>query len=586
MNARPYWHLAWKEYRAIRAFWLALVAMIALAEWLAVTINHSPSAVTWVFNLALAAPAFFAVGAAGIAFAIEREEGTVDFLRAVPVSAKQVLVAKLGMASVATLAMYLLVWPMALHFTGGRLPESTPFAGSMQLGDMLGLWIIAAVEAIAWGTLFSLMTARPLLAICQGIFAVSTITHLLAGTLLLGFAFAVESLHVSTIEHLFNGWSGTAVYGPCRILIALVVFAVDVYLGLRWLHRDSRAARFKLPIARRRPVETNIPSATATGGTLKKMLAKPDRGAMFGHLMWQHWRQSRWLMLSLAAMWVTVSLAIGLQFQFAWSPEADHILTGTVIVGAALLGCCVFRPDQERRYYRFFVEHNVPPRYVWLTRQLPWIAATLIAMLVICVMRMGPANIKQFWQFLEFHFGPQSYDGRRFMGITAGPEVDVPQLGIFLGYATVSYAAGQWTSMLIRSGIIAAVAGVVLSVLLCGWVLLMDAMHVSWLWSVAPIPLALIGATWLRSPDWIGENRRWSARGRAAAAVLLPAIALLAAVPIFRVHQIPFVSPGFDVDQSLLSSDDARATADLYRRASDLYVPLGISDYRPPVEEQ
>ena len=101
---------------------------------------------------------------------------------------------------------------------------------------------------------------------------------------------------------------------------------------------------------------------------------------MLGHLLWQHWRQSRWLMLSLASIWIALALVIGLQFQFEWLQNGDSILKDSMIFGAALLGCCVFRPDHEQRSYRFFVEHNVPPRYVWLTRQLPWIATTLIAM--------------------------------------------------------------------------------------------------------------------------------------------------------------------------------------------------------------
>ncbi len=44
---------------------------------------------------------------------------------------------------------------------------------------------------------------------------------------------------------------------------------------------------------------------------------------------------------------------------------------------AALMGACVFLSDQERRHFRFFVEHNVPPRYVWLTRQTAWLGTLL-----------------------------------------------------------------------------------------------------------------------------------------------------------------------------------------------------------------
>ena len=45
---------------------------------------------------------------------------------------------------------------------------------------MLGLWLVAALEAIAWGTLFSLVTARPLLAVILAMTAASSAAHLLA----------------------------------------------------------------------------------------------------------------------------------------------------------------------------------------------------------------------------------------------------------------------------------------------------------------------------------------------------------------------------------------------------------------------
>ena len=59
--------------------------------------------------------------------------------------------------------------------------------------------------------------------------------------------------------------------------------------------------------------------------------------------------------------------------------QADFAAIGPLVAFAALMGACVFLPDQERRNYRFFVEHNVPSRYVWITRQLPWMATLLVA---------------------------------------------------------------------------------------------------------------------------------------------------------------------------------------------------------------
>jgi hypothetical protein len=104
---------------------------------------------------------------------------------------------------------------------------------------------------------------------------------------------------------------------------------------------------------------------------------------------------------------------------------------------------------------------------------------------------------------------------------------------------------------------------------------------------VLPIPVILLWATWLRAPDWILESATWAARGRAAAAVLVPAVSIGIGLAIFRVHQIPLVEPGFDpqqfVEEIRARLPEGRITANLYRRASDLYVrPHSELNLEPP----
>src|SRR5215471_12872692 len=97
-----FWRLTWKEYRAIRLFWLSIVALAVFLSWLFVLTQERATAVNLVFNFALGAPAFFAVGCAGAAFAGEKEEGTFEFLRASPVSSREILSSKLSLTVVAT----------------------------------------------------------------------------------------------------------------------------------------------------------------------------------------------------------------------------------------------------------------------------------------------------------------------------------------------------------------------------------------------------------------------------------------------------------------------------------------------------
>ena len=125
MSSAPFVQLVWKEYRAARAFWLSLIVLVIAAQGLTFWLSDDAVyTVKMIYNIALAAPAFFALGCAGAAFAVEQEEGTFDFLQAAPVSSRQVFSSKLLLAAAATLVMFLLLWPLALAFTGGELPQA------------------------------------------------------------------------------------------------------------------------------------------------------------------------------------------------------------------------------------------------------------------------------------------------------------------------------------------------------------------------------------------------------------------------------------------------------------------------------
>src|SRR4029077_8576761 len=127
-----------------------------------------------------------------------------------------ILASKLALTFVATLAMFAVLWPLALWATGAHLPEPT------QLPGMLGLWLIGALEAIAWGMFFSLLGARPLLAVVLAMAAASTLAH--------GVSWQFREPHNYVFE-----WMSYIRSAPWRALVALVVLGVDIYLGRNWL---------------------------------------------------------------------------------------------------------------------------------------------------------------------------------------------------------------------------------------------------------------------------------------------------------------------------------------------------------------
>ncbi|HEY2894022.1 MAG TPA: ABC transporter permease, partial [Pirellulales bacterium] len=472
------WRLAWKEYRAIRAFWISLLGLVVLAELLVMQFSaRGVWSINLIYMIALAAPAFFALGCAGTAFSMEREEGTYEQMRAAPVEAWQLLVSKLSVTLLATAAMFAVAWPIALVASGRTLPPAETLSG------MVEMWLAAAVEAIAWGTFFSLLSARPLISVLLALFVSSTTAH-------------VSSWMVANGVHAFEAkYYVQAV--PLRLLIAGSVLAIDIYLGLRWLdeHDQKRrwlASRFRRarPKAQLQTIDESLPR-------------QPERGAMIAHLLWQQWRQSRGAMLLLVVAQLMVSV-----FIFLVTQTKDYLAPFALApFWGAVAGALAFRPDQERNHFRFFVEHNIPPRWVWLTRQAPWLLAMMAAALLQFV-AMGVVLL-----FVRRHVlsALQYTPGHSLWIILALPFAWV-----------IGYTVGQWMSMFVKSGLMAGFLALVLTGVLVGWSAITTAMAYSAAWTVLPIVIAVVASTWLRSPDWIAENTTWRARIQAAAVVLLP----------------------------------------------------------------
>ena len=324
-----------------------------------------------------------------------------------------------------------------------RLDRMFPDAQSELLRNMLGLWLIAALEAIVWGTLFSLITARPLLSICLAVTIGSTITHLLAshGQRHFGFELAAYARAVPLRP------AGRLDCGSNRCLSRSELVARQA---------SPKAQQAEVSAIAAAPPTASSPSDIARH--VHVALATPERPTMLAHLTWQHLRQSGWLMILLTSL--SIAAVIGI-------PESVGILLTPVL--AVLMGAFVFRADQEGHRFRFFVEHNVPPRLVWISRQIPWLFALLVSTLIGFIWSMGYSK----FALPRLH----GLDDRSRLELLNTALLIFTSIGL-------AYAAGQWTSMFLRSGLLAGFTGVLLAAVLCSWASLMTLLHISWTWSV------------------------------------------------------------------------------------------------------
>lgn len=539
MRALLFPRLVWKEYRVLRGYWLSLLVVGLLIEFF--TAEFSRDAQLTLFSLPWVVAAFFALGAGATLFAIEREEQTIEFLRGLPASPSRLFVGKLTLVLGGTLLLGVALSAAAL-----------PAVGHDQLRNLVASntgWVIGApllLQVVAWGVFFSLLLARPLVAALLATLA----------TFVSCFVVAYVATACDTMPGWRAGWEGLP-----HALMTAVVFLLDFVLTRRWLRGDARRS-YGLRIA---------------------------RAIDMRRLWWQEARQSGLVMGALLTLGLLLSMS-------NWASLGPHSPMSVPIAALifALLGSCVFLADQTGGQFRYFTERGINPRRLWLARQLFW-AAPLLALMVFfllahvllmaLVVRTGQNYDEMVSRKLLFFnyswFGIDLGDPYRHSNSTwhLGWPSHLPG---YLLWAALAYGSGQWCSMLFRSGLLAAVFGVITAALLLAWAALMEFLNLSWLITVAPLAIALFAATWLRAPDWLVERAEWRTRLRAALVLAVPLAVVIAGVVAFRVYEAPATDIQFVPRLMDLSSGaEARRTADLYNRASELLVRLTLDKPYP-----
>lgn len=535
MSHSIFLRLLWKEYRLQRAFWISMVVLAALLHLIVlVSVRHAnvtpeamvASRATWVFEISLALAALYAAGCGATLFATEHEADTYEFQRSLPVSASRLFFSKTAFAVASTAAIVGLLWGLAAMMAGWRLPEP-----SIQIGQW-GIWGFGAVELLVWGTFFSLVLRRPLKAAVLGIASAAVCVHLIVAT---------------CGPQWFRDPYSEAL--PIRAVLVAVVAMVTLWLGHRWLGERLLGVRKSEDFC---PVG-EVPEAPAIGA--------PRRTGTLTRLIWQHVRQSAAMLAILSAMvaplclfgfwlWRYVFSSLrSAQSIDVWRTPGLALAVAVATIAVPLAGACVFLGDQRRRNFRFLAERGVSPRQLWLSRQLVWAVPVLLWTVLIFPASLLPAVTRS---------GPP---GETFALVAAA-----------FGFLALAYPAGQLCSMFFSSGLLAGFFGVALTLLLCIWAGLMGRLGVPWLWSVAPIPVVLLLATLVRTPNWLLERNTLRAWLPTALTLAVPAVAIVIGACAHRVYSIPLVDPGFDAQAFTRPvSAEAQATLDTYRRALDLY---------------
>lgn len=504
---------AWKEYRMLRGLWLAsaIIAVVIQMLFAWSLAQYRQDLVNALFTVAWSAAALYAVGAAITMFAAETEEHTRDYLRLLPGDWRPIFATKVVIAFASAVLL-----GMSLTLTGAWLAGALP--SQRDALYILGVAGVAMLEFLAWGLLFSLWWKHPLLAAVAAMAAAS-----------FGAQWAILS---TTSEN--NSWTAEAYVAavPARLAICLLVLAVDVWLGRRWLY----------PVPNAKPTSGRAKTASGAVAKAASGVERP-RLKMFGRLLWQTWRESWKVIL------VALPLSIGLITAFMapasllFGVNEKYALWLMTLILPAIVGSLAFRADQKKDHRLFLATHAAWPRYIWLARHTVWLGTVvLLGMVATAVVGYLFQTLISI-ELLHTVRGYERYGYFDSHGSIAN-SIDLGRQFLRSGIATAwcavvsAYAVGQLCSMLLKQTVLSGFAALLLSVVLAAWSVLMFAWQMNPFLFVLPIGIGAMFATWLRAPSWILEQNRWKHWVAPVAAIALPAICALAFVPSARMAQI------------------------------------------------
>ena len=546
------YHIFWKEYRQMRSFWLSLLLVAVMLQLIIFAMTEHGHPQDSMTGMAVCFAALYALGCGATMFAMEHDNGTYDFLRALPTNGLSTFLSKVTFTLISAPLLFAATFGCAWFLSSlrGLTMEAQWVIAS--------IWCLGALTLFAWATLFSLL-----------------MRHVVPAALLGGFAGCVTIPLVMWAAWALRAPFSTRETGAdVAVILSLVIVAVsiaNVWLGTRWF-REAAVTRSRVDDMARRRDEF----AKSFGAYELETVA--SKGTAFAHLLWLQWRQSRGMILILTGLviWlglVLVTLAVLPtvdqeyihHFRVLW---AMFTAFGT-LAGAAVLpvtGASVFAGDQRQNQFRFLADHGLSPKTVWWSRHPVWIGAIAVWLAMLLI----PA-------VLLFANWPKLQD--------PAPGLQNPtSMVLWLVFpallcAPLAYCFGQLCSMLFRSGILAITFSIVGSYILAWWAFGMSILHVPLIWSVVPIPVILLVATRARTRGWLIESNTLRSWLPVVLILAVPGAAIFSGVCLYRIYSVPWVEPGFDVAAfTAPASPEAVETGNMYFRAHQLLASEETAD--------
>ena len=493
---RVFGRMAWKELLAARDFWLAVLGIVALldgAAWFVLRDLQTRDSTVIVIGVMM--PILHALGCGAISFAIEREDGTHDWLRRISAPADAVFAAKfvVSQGSIVTLTSVVILATGCLVQADYRLNATQGF------GLLLAVTLTGVISLGA-----STLTRRVLPAV---------ILAFLGFAAMVAFSSTLVAITIQVTQRDRSSLFGPAGILPWWLLLGALLLALDCWLAKRWLdEKPWWKIDWRGDPARKLKVRRDV--------AWFEQSPSPEMKA-FGRLLWREWREARvwlWVLPIAFAPWLANEASEYFQFLSRTGSSFGHgvmlfavmpvltILSIMLTMLPTLWGVWALHHDQRQGLFRFLSDRGGSPTGIWLSKHAVWLPQVLFLALI-----AGTSfGWSVYWQ-------------------------QPAKFGLFVAFALVGalqgYAAGQWLAQLVRSPLTSLFLAGVLSMLLAGWSRLLWEIHVPWPYQLVPAASLLL-ASWVHARDWLEERWTWRAWLKIVVAVLLPAAELVLALEV------------------------------------------------------
>lgn len=359
MNSQ-FTRIVWKEYRAQRAFWLALLAGHAAISLLYMVLyqNELHQTVMPFMSFAVLAGSAFAIGSTALCFSYEEEERTALLMRMLPMSTRTLTGAKITttVLGMITLLLACLMFSITAHETASLFwPQfNSQWSNARAYVDLSD--ILVPVYAVVLGLVCALYSRTTMKAL-----------------LLSGLATAVSAgvgLTQSDTGSIHLVW----------LSILILISSVFATIGFRTWHRKparllpQRSRAIRLEAGRlsqlRHTWDRRWHQLLKHAATRESVIARTA-----AVVLWQECRAAVAFSLIVVPL-AALSIVATALFRNWFLPT--HVILGVLVIECGLR---TFRHDQQNLNGLFWSHRGVSPGLVWCIRVATWFTTMLILLI-------------------------------------------------------------------------------------------------------------------------------------------------------------------------------------------------------------